>query len=81
LSSASISEKVKSYTGSVASAATPITVCTQASCRAGSGAVSARRLTARPPSASPRMKVASISSNEWVDAPSTSDSMRIQLIS
>ena len=52
--------------------------------RAGAPArrtVSTRRRTARPPSARPKMKVASISSKECVEAPSTSESMRIQLIS
>jgi len=56
-------------------------ICTSASSRIGSAAVSMRRRTARPPQARPKMNVASISSNECVEAPSTSDSMRIQLIS
>ena len=79
--SASMSENVASYTGSVASAASPIAICTPARSRIGSAIASMRRRTARPPSASPRMKAASISSNECVDAPSTSESIRIQLIS
>ena len=76
-----MSEKLASYTGSVASAASPIAICTAARSRIGSGVASMRRRTARPPSAKPRMKAASISSNECVDAPSTSESIRIQLIS
>ena len=44
-------------------------------------ALSTRRRTASPPSARPRMKVESISSKECVEAPSTSESMRIQQIS
>ncbi len=76
-----MSVNVKSYTGSVASAARPLATSAQAIGHAGSGEASARRRTATPPSASPRMNVASISSNECVEAPSTSESMRIQLIS
>ena len=43
--------------------------------------VSMRRCTHSPPKASPSMNAESISSNECVELPSTSDSMRIQPIS
>ena len=63
------------------SAKAPISTCTAPSAASGEGSVSMRRRIQRLPSAMPNMNAASISSNECVDAPRTSDSRRIQMIS
>ena len=56
-------------------------ICTTASVRTDAAPASLRRRIANAPHASPRMNAESISSNECVADPSTSDSMRIQPIS
>ena len=74
-------ENDATYNGIVATASVPISTCTSPSARTGSANVSARRRTHHAPSANPRMNAESISSNECVAAPSTSESMRIHAIS
>ena len=69
------------YTGSVATASTPIAICTTASVRTEPAPASLRRRMANAPHANPKMNAESISSNECVADPSTSDSMRIHPIS
>ena len=66
------------YSGSVASAQSPMTICTTPRKASGLVARSMRPRTQYPPQASPRMNADSISSNECVAAPSTSVSIRIQ---
>ena len=55
--------------------------CTMPSVRSGCASRSARPRIHHAPSARPRMNAESISSNECVALPTTSDSMRIHAIS
>ena len=81
LSSVACQWKLAMYTGSVATARSPIVTCTNPSVRSGSVNRSARARAHSAPAASPVMKAESISSNECVAAPSTSASIRIHAIS
>ena len=69
------------YSGNVATASPPMANCTYASVRTDDTSESLRRRMASAPSDKPRMNADSISSNECVADPSTSDSIRIQPIS
>ena len=76
-----IQSKLARYSESVATARAPIAHCVRPSARIGSRKRSARVRTQNAPSDSPRMNADSISSNECVALPRTSDSMRTHAIS
>lgn len=76
-----MTSNMPSYRASVAIAAMPISTWTAARAKIRSRKRSTCLRTHSPPMASPKMNAASMSSKAWVEAPTTSESIRIQTIS